>query len=244
VLGPYTILKEDYWSKEAHVGTAIEGAANFRQVQTLPLYGVAQPTIQGMKNVMRVLKGVKSILWINLREEPLIYLNGIPYVLRDKYLTLRNTKTYSGINPERLELLEMKLKEDLFAELDVYNGKILLHSETIDGNIEPVWEELENEGVLTLNEAMSTLNTEARRLSIMSLYSLANEEVEKLDVKYFRAPMTSESEPNPSDFDLLVKLISNVNLSSTAIILYFPITLEIAKLASVVQHLERSLLYS
>lgn len=47
VLGPYTILKEDYWAKEPHSQHEIVGAANFRQVQNLPVFGVAQPTIQG-----------------------------------------------------------------------------------------------------------------------------------------------------------------------------------------------------
>jgi hypothetical protein len=75
-----------------------------------------------MKNVICTLSGISKICWINLREEPLIYLNGIPYVLRDHFLNLRNTKSYSGINAERLETLEMKLKEDIIAELDIYEG--------------------------------------------------------------------------------------------------------------------------
>lgn len=118
-------------------------------------------------------------------------MNGIPYVLRDQFLTLRNTKSYSGINAERLEILEMKLKEDLCDELDIYNGKILLHSETSNGEIVPLWENIEKDAVLTLAEVMAALKAETGTTE----NTLIGAPAEDFYIKYFRAPMTSETAP-------------------------------------------------
>lgn len=53
----------------------------FSRVPNWNVYGVAQPTLGGMKNViLAVLQDepeIQNIVWINLREEPLIYINGI-----------------------------------------------------------------------------------------------------------------------------------------------------------------------
>lgn len=116
-----------------------------RKIPGLPVYGVAQPTTQGIDNVIQHVLQEKEqstfkVCWINLREEPLIYINGMPYVLRDQYFTLRNIKSYSGITGARLELMESKLKEDVINELRSYEQRILLHTETKDGVINSVWE--------------------------------------------------------------------------------------------------------
>lgn len=138
VLVPHTILKLDQWSMN---NDEIPGASNFRKIPNKDVYGTAQPAIEGVENVIKKLNG-KSIVWINLREEPLVYINGSPYVLRDKYFTLRNIKSYSGIEHERLEYIEGKLKEDVLNEVSTYDGRILLHGETLDGQITPIWEDV------------------------------------------------------------------------------------------------------
>ncbi|KNE61257.1 hypothetical protein AMAG_18757 [Allomyces macrogynus ATCC 38327] len=144
VLTPNTLLKSDLWvHAQAAVGdVGMVGADRFRAMQgEMRVYGVAQPTLQGMKNVYRaivkpdapLLAAVPSdggagattvesspaheLVLINVREEPLIYINGMPYVLRDQYTTLRNLKVYRGIPAERLELMESRLRDDVIAEL-------------------------------------------------------------------------------------------------------------------------------
>ncbi|KAJ3086244.1 hypothetical protein HK102_013370 [Quaeritorhiza haematococci] len=219
VLVPYTILKVDHWSKEVLSHSEIEGAPNFRKIPGLNIYGVAQPTIQGMKNVFRLLREDNplnnhgnaistqgripaKILWINLREEPLVYVNGVPYVLRDQYMTLRNIKSYSGITSARLELIEARLKEDVIAEISAYDEKILLHTETSDAQCIPVWEDCSSDNVLSPREVM--------------------EDVLKREgdpVAYYRVPVTAETPPDETDFDYLLQLLSKENLTDTAVVL-------------------------
>jgi protein-tyrosine phosphatase len=202
VLGPYSIIKEDFWTKNS-VST-IKGASNFRKIASLPIYGVAQPTLQGMKNLIWSIGDYRTIYWINLREEPLIYLNGTPYVLRDEFLTIRNTKFFSGIKSSRLELVEAKLKQDILSELNEYNGQILLHSENEHGEVKSMTEECSNEAVLTLAETKAVLERELNMFGIL---------------KYHRVPFTSQSAPDPSDFDKIIEILHNVDILNSAIIL-------------------------
>lgn len=71
-----------------------------------------------------------DVVWINLREEPIIFINSAPYVLRDAEHPFSNLGSFEGIAPDHLEEMEQRLKEDLLRECAVYGGKILVHDET------------------------------------------------------------------------------------------------------------------
>lgn len=205
VLGPHTILKVDHWSSELFAKSAIEGAPNFRRIGSLSVYALAQPTIQGIKNVVRVLREntprPERICWINLREEPLIYINSLPYVLRDQYFTLRNIKSYSGITAPRLELMEAKLKEDIVLELQNYDDRLLLHGEAADGKTVPVWEDVAQSNILTLRDVVNHFSDEGDAID------------------FHRVPITAETPPDEADFDHILEILCQQNASQTAIVL-------------------------
>lgn len=86
----------------------------------------------------------ERIVWITLREEPLVYVNGAPYCLRRERFSLRNMKglifikipfkscahatlDYGGISASRLEVLEERLKDDVIAELNAFGGRLVSH---------------------------------------------------------------------------------------------------------------------
>lgn len=58
-----------------------------------------------------------------------MYLNGYPYVLRDYADPLQNMVSFLGINTERLEKLEERLKADVIKESKSMGGLILVHQE-------------------------------------------------------------------------------------------------------------------
>ena len=225
VLVAHSILKIDQWfTKESH--DQMEGAHNFRlfirvyfvihsfrKVPDLNIYAVAQPTSGGMKNVIELVKQdlptLNRLIWINLREEPLIYCNGIPYVLRDQYLTLRNTKSYSGITPARLELIESKLKEDVQQEIQSYDSKILLHGETEQGNIVPLWEDCKPESIHTFKEVIAIVQSEQVKES----------QENNVVIDYYRVPITAETPPDLVDLDLLLNILTKTSIADTAIVL-------------------------
>lgn len=195
-----------------------------RQIEGFPVYGVAQPTIQGVKNVLTsIYQKTPNVLWINLREEPFVYINGIPYVLRDTTVTLRNLKSFSGITPTTLEIIEKKLKNDVIKELQIYNGKILLHTEIENGTIVPIWEDCTPNAVLSLNEAMELVRREM--LSSSSTIEEGSQDIlpngsrAVFNLTYVRNPQTAESTPEATDLDSLIRILKDVDLKTTSVVL-------------------------
>lgn len=120
----------------------MHGAPNFRMAD-LDIFGVAQPTYSGILTILNLLqlsKGSKKIVyWFCAREEPLIYINRKPFVIRDIHSPYENIKTYQGISAERLEAMEDRLKLDVKKELAKWNNLILVHEEVEQGKIVPMW---------------------------------------------------------------------------------------------------------
>jgi hypothetical protein len=54
----------------------------------------SERTRRVLETVKSDLKADAKIHWLNLREEPLVYINGSPYVLRSQAVSLRNVKSY------------------------------------------------------------------------------------------------------------------------------------------------------
>ncbi|KAI8377229.1 inositol hexakisphosphate-domain-containing protein [Choanephora cucurbitarum] len=254
VLSSQTILKVDFWHfgyltdsldesseeettlqqqqhvSERHHAFVIDGASNFRRIENTHVYGVAQPTVNGLRQVIRNLLQDRPknerILWINLREEPIIYINGIPYVLRDRAFTLRNLRAYKGITGSRMEQLEERLKEDVIREVKQSGGRILLHGEDKDGNVLSSWEEVNIEDIMTVREVMEFAGFEVQQE--LAQRDSSDEEGlqqgkvisdEESILEYHRVPITAEKAPEWRDFDDLTSLITGVDLSKTAIIM-------------------------
>src|SRR4051794_36459517 len=91
----------------------IAGAPNYRHVDHLRVFGVAIPTIAGMKGVLQAvgsdMGSRQAVLWVSLREEPVIYINGRPFVLRIHDAPFANLE-YTGIDTARVEEMEERLK--------------------------------------------------------------------------------------------------------------------------------------
>ena len=47
-------------------------------------------------------------VWHNMREEPNVYINGRPYVLREDERPYKNLQEYSGIDYQRLQRMEAR----------------------------------------------------------------------------------------------------------------------------------------
>ena len=199
VLRPGLLLKRDVWLEfslhdKAH---QVRGAVNFRRVAHTNIFGTGQPSVEGIRNLLITVLDDKlmqhidencSVLWINLREEPLVYVSGRPYCLRQRELSLRNITDYSGITPERLAQLEDRLRHDVVRELSSSDNKLLLHSETEDGTVVPLWEDAEASDIATVQDVMDQVATSLpkhtqlvfRRIPITAEKSLEYSDVEDL----------------------------------------------------------------
>ncbi len=218
VLRPFTLLKCDIWRKfiERNAGLPIRGTVNFRRIPGSNIFATGQPTVDGIRNVLAALQEhyasktdaasypTRTVTWINLREEPIVYVNGKPYCLRQKGMSLRNIKAYSGINWDRLLLLEDRLKNDVVNELATGEGRLLLHTETSDGTVIPIWEEATPADVDTLQEIMTHLGTEFKQ---------------DVQLRFRRIPMTAEKPPDFSDISELLSTVLQANVERSPIVL-------------------------
>ncbi|WOL11986.1 paladin [Canna indica] len=193
VLGSQTVLKNDHCPgcHNLNLPERVDGAPNFRKVPGFPVYGVANPTVDGIRAVIERIKskGGHSVLWHNMREEPVIYINGKPFVLREVERPYKNMLEYTGIDRERVERMEARLKEDILREAERYGGAIMVIHETDDGQIFDGWEHIDAESIQTPLEVYRCLESEG------------------LAIKYARVPITDGKAPKSSDFD---KIASNI----------------------------------
>lgn len=196
VLGSQTVLKSDHCPgcQNQNLPERVEGAPNFREVPGFPVYGVANPTIDGIRSVIQRiggLKGGRPVLWHNMREEPVIYINGKPFVLREVERPYKNMLEYSGIDRKRVERMEARLKEDILREAERYGGAIMVIHETDDGQIFDAWEHVNSDAIQTPLEVFKCL------------------EAEGFPIKYARVPITDGKAPKSSDFDTLATNIAS-----------------------------------
>ncbi len=92
-----TLLKSDQWLSESQeVAHAVRGAISFRNIPGTKIYALGQPTVAAIDEVVERVRtehpAADNIVWITLREEPIVYINGTPYCLRRESFTLRNMK--------------------------------------------------------------------------------------------------------------------------------------------------------
>ncbi|TFK46087.1 hypothetical protein OE88DRAFT_1668241 [Heliocybe sulcata] len=208
ILREGTLLKSDQWLSESrHVEHGVRGAINFRNIPGSKIYALGQPTIEAVDEVVARVKEAhpeaERVVWITLREEPIVYVNGAPYCLRREGFSLRNMKDYGGISATRLEVLEERLRDDVIGELRTFGGRLLLHTETVDGSVIPVWEEVKEEHVFALKDVMGT------RRSPEAL----------VHVHYARIPITAERAPDFSDLSELIDVVIRTDSTNTPIVL-------------------------
>ncbi|GHP04500.1 hypothetical protein PPROV_000325400 [Pycnococcus provasolii] len=191
VLGQFTIIKEDHFPNCQY--TELEPrfypqAPNFRQADTKPVYGVAIPTAQGVRDVLAAAgcycgDGAHPCNWHNLREEAVVYLKGSPYVLREAHRPYHNIEEYEGIDAQRLEGMEERLRLDILAEARGYGGRLLVSRESVDGSLYDTWLELDDADIQTPKHVFDQLVAKG------------------VPVTYARVPMTDGQPPKLRDLD-------------------------------------------
>ena len=208
MLLPHTILKSDHFPgcQNMKLTPLIEGAPNFRQIPGLPVYGVAIPTITGLRRVLERLSSEpttsddntnstaafststspRPVLWHNLREEPVIYINGRPFVVREADKPFANLE-YTGIDRQRVEEMESRLKVDILEEAAQYGNQILVADEDDQFQVLQHWEPVTDADVLTPLEVYKELAEDGYK------------------VEYLRVPITDEKAPKDDDFEALIK---------------------------------------
>ncbi len=77
----------DHFDKIQRLPNPVDGVPNFRRVPGYKVYCCGQPTKKGFENAIEKVCGDKypktgAIIWINMRQEPNVYINGNPVCAR------------------------------------------------------------------------------------------------------------------------------------------------------------------
>ena len=123
-----------------------------------------------------------------MREEPVVYLNNRPFVLREETHPFRNMKTFHGITWKHLFEVETRLQKDILIEARQYSN-ILIHEESQYMQVIPCWEAVTPNTIQTFSQVFNGLKMEG------------------YNVEYYRIPITPEDNLSFNTVDSLYKII-------------------------------------
>merc|ERR1712001_503715 len=174
------------------------GVPNFRRVPGYKVYCCGQPTVEGFTNVLNKVCGETypkdgKIVWINMRQEPIVYVNGNPICARPpnkigEYAELGNV-TRDGIKVDEAEfvkVIEGKVKEN--------NGKLKF----VDVNKKE--NEVEAKDIVSLHDVIEKVKEQFPGLS------------------HNRIPVCNSAAPLESDFDTLCGALEGTLITTPVIV--------------------------
>merc|ERR1711990_55284 len=188
----------DHFEKIQKLPDPVPGCPNFRRVPGYKVYCCGQPTIAGFEAALNKVCGetypkTDKIIWINLRQEPNVYVNGEPICARPpnkigEYAELGNVTRDSA-----------KADEEEFIKV-------------VEGRAK------ENAGKLKFVD----INKAEKEVEVKELVTLSNV-IEGLKAKFpglvhMRIPVCNSAAPLETDFDILVKTLIGTNINTPVII--------------------------
>ncbi|DBA03299.1 TPA: hypothetical protein N0F65_011658, partial [Lagenidium giganteum] len=190
------VLKSDRFPN-CHVLDTPDGdlAPNFRRLEGTPLYGSAQPTLEGIRKILDRVSadGFSKVVWVNLREEAVIYVDGMPFTAR-RSAKLNENDLVPGITGHTVQVLETSMKNSLREQLLLSNSQF------------EYWHEVS----LHENEMQVTEVDPGKVFTLPEIYEMdavkhANDKIQS--VSYYRIPIERNNAPEHADVERLMELI-------------------------------------
>merc|ERR1711910_31216 len=176
----------------------LPGAPNFHRIPGYKVYTTGQPTLDGIKNILEKVTGTiypkdGPIIWLNLRQEPNVYVNGEPICARPpnkigEYAELGNV-TRDSVKADELEfqkVVEGRAKEN--------GGKLKYLT------ISKEEKEVEVKDLKTLSETIEGLKADFPGLVHM------------------RVPVCNSAAPNEADFDIICNTLVGTSINTPIIV--------------------------
>merc|ERR1711910_223906 len=176
----------------------LAGAPNFHRIPGYKVYCTGQPTAAGFKSILEKVTGTiypkdGPIIWLNLRQEPNVYVNGEPICARPpnkigEYAELGNV-TRDSVKADELEfqkVVEGRAKEN--------GGKLKYLT------ISKEEKEVEVKDLKTLSETIEGLKADFPGLVHM------------------RVPVCNSAAPNEADFDIICNTLVGTSINTPIIV--------------------------
>lgn len=186
------VLKMDHFFGIARIPFELTpNVPNYRRIANEPIFGTAQCLEQGILDVIDHLRGeFDRAIWINLREEAVIYVTGRPFCVRHQDNLMVNVE-YPGIEVDEITAIEEQVKVELQTKVRNDDGLFMYWYEPRE---------------MVNAETMEHIQPETDIKTLTEVYSNATQ-VTGFDLRYARIPVSDETAPEEKDLDDLVRLL-------------------------------------
>merc|ERR1712029_1064505 len=188
----------DQFDKMQKLPDPLPGCPNFHRIPGYKVYTCGQPTLDGIKNVLEKVTGTiypkdGPIIWLNLRQEPDVYVNGQPICARPP----NKIGEYAELGAVTRDLI--KADEAEFFKV-------------IEGRVK------ENGGKLKY----VTITKEEKEVEVKELKTLSEAmEAAKADfpgLVHWRVPVCNSASPLETDFDIICYTLVGTSINTPVIV--------------------------
>merc|ERR1711981_1242804 len=188
----------DQFDKIQKLPDPLPGAPNFHRIPGYKVYTTGQPTLDGIKNILEKVTGTiypkdGPIIWLNLRQEPDVYVNGQPICARPP----NKIGEYAELGAVTRDLI----KADEAEFFKVVEGRVK-----------------ENGGKLKY----VTITKEEKEVEVKELKTLSEAmEAAKADfpgLVHWRVPVCNSASPLETDFDIICNTLVGTSINTPVIV--------------------------
>jgi len=173
---------------------------HFRQVPGFPVFAMGQPLETGLAQLGDKIPKGKTV-WMNIREEPILYINGVPCAPRQKNKLHENILV--SLKPEELNAFEDKCVTEVEAMKK-------------EGNMEVHRDAAHQENPMEREDMVETVKAD----NIKSFHSLVKGLTESMpELTYVRIPFQEERALPEACFDLMVKQLAGESPANTTCVI-------------------------
>merc|ERR1711962_88741 len=190
------VIMADHFDSIQKLPEGVSGVPNWRCVPGYQVYGCGQPTLAGFEAALaKLTSGNKSapVVWINMRQEPSLYLNGSPVCARPA----NKIGEYAELGDVTADIVEKQEEEFL--------GIVKSRAADNKGKVQymdvhKAELEVECKEILSLGEVMKQLQ-----------YTYTG-------LKHVRVPVCNSGPPNHTDFDRICAAITGSKFAAPVVI--------------------------
>merc|ERR1712117_951484 len=189
---------QDHFEKIQKLPDKVDGVPNFRRVPGYKVYCCGQPTIEGFTNALNKTCGdiypkTNKIIWLNMRQEPIVYVNGNPVCARPP--------NKIGEYAELGDVTRESVKKDEEEFIRVLEGR----AKGAEGKIKVI-----------------DVNRKESEVEVKDLITLSSV-IEKLKetfpgLVHMRIPVCNSAAPTETDFDNLCKTLQGSAVNTPVIV--------------------------
>eukprot|EP01083_Nonionella_stella_P310410 1102701_1 len=203
-------VKADHFDNIYRLKPKFEGAPNLRQVSGFQIYGTGQPnksTIPSLIHIWFNEMNLNKCLWINMRSEPVIYVNDMALAPRDPKHPSENID-FGDISIQDLNVLNKELEKTVKTNI-TSNGNICTYH-------------VDTYAPLPADRKDRIMECKCEHgaddvFGLVSLYQSFKEE-DNLNITLKRITVLDEKAPEPEDIVRIVDVIANESDDKTVIV--------------------------